>query len=48
MLPSGPLVMASGCGPLAWVTVGTVVDTGKSVMTPPVVISPMLPICSVK
>ncbi len=48
MLPSGPLVIASGCGPLAPGTVGTVVDTGKIVTTPPVVIWPMLPACSVK
>ena len=48
MLPSGPLVIASGCGPLAPGTVGTVVDTGKSVTTPAVVIWPMSPACSVK
>ena len=48
MLPSGPLAIASGCGPLAPGTVVTVVDTGKFVTTPPVVISPMSPVCSVK
>ena len=48
MLPSGPLVMASGWGPLAPGTVGIVVDTGVIVTTPLVVISPMSPICSVK
>ncbi len=48
MLPSGPLVMASGCGPLAPGTVVTVVDTGVIVATPPGVISPMSPVCSVK
>ena len=41
MLPSRPLVMASGWGPLAPGTVVTVVDTGVAVTTPLVVISPM-------
>ena len=41
MLPSGPLVIARGCGPLAPGTVVTVVDTGVIVTTPLMVIWPM-------